>query len=613
MKRLLCCSMAVLALSGIRAEAAYTYGICTDNLSGVGLGQAGTNYSAAIRVPEEMAKAMEGAKLTAVSIGFGSGLSKDATIYLTYDLDGEPFYTQTESKFLVTRSFSDAQLATPYEIEGREFYIGYTYRQTRSSDKPIAFDGEDLGNSGMFSYLATWSDNGTPEWNSYPEHGALSIRAEIEGVGELSGAVLPLGISLPKSVSIGSEFDYTLDVVNESTVPVEKLTLSSAFGSGQPVQTTVTLDRALAPGARGSVGLRGRVDEDNPDLPVEVTVTKVDGMDNLLSSWPATATVIASDFMHQRVVVIEEGTGIGCGWCVAGYVALEQMREKYPDTYMGIAVHNYPNDPMRCASYAQWEDYYGGGYPYATISRSNQYGKFSPQPATCEGFYNSLAGMVNLDLRVSAELAGADGKTLLVRTTARFGEDIDSHNYGIAIVQTEDNVGPYYQSNYFSGGSNGEMYGFENQSGYVSLIYNDVARRIDNWEGKDVFPASLSFGEKYVYEEEVPVGSEWQKLEDTRVAVLLIDRDTREIVTAARCRIGQTSAVDGAVVTEPVVRTAEGGIIVEGSFDRVEAFRLDGVCAGVAERSGMLALDKGVYIVCVTDAGRVYVSKHIVR
>ena len=42
---------------------------------------------------------------------------------------------------------------------------------------------------------------------------------------------------------------------------------------------------------------------------------------------------------YDRVTVVEEGTGTWCGWCVRGIVALEYMRENYPDKFIGIGVH----------------------------------------------------------------------------------------------------------------------------------------------------------------------------------------------------------------------------------------------------------------------------------
>ena len=62
-----------------------TYGMCGDEISGIGTGMSGTNYSAAIEVPEAVAQAMKGSKVSEVLIGFGSGMAKQAYIYFTYD------------------------------------------------------------------------------------------------------------------------------------------------------------------------------------------------------------------------------------------------------------------------------------------------------------------------------------------------------------------------------------------------------------------------------------------------------------------------------------------------------------------------------------------------
>ena len=138
-------------------------------------------------------------------------------------------------------------------------------------------------------------------------------------------------------------------------------------------------------------------------------------------------------------------------------------------------------------------------------------------------------------------------------------------------MQTEDNVDPYSQNNYYSGGKNGNMYGWENKPGSVQVMYNDVARRIDHWNGKDVFPASLSRGQEYTYDETVPVGSpQRQKIEDTTVAALLIDRSTGEIVTAAKCRVGEKSSTGDIMAYTSSVRALPGAISVEGDFTTAE-------------------------------------------
>ncbi|MDE6097295.1 MAG: hypothetical protein K2G24_00235 [Muribaculaceae bacterium] len=613
MKRFLLYSLVALAAMCARAEATYTYGICTDHINGVGTGQTGTNYSAAIEVPEDVAKAMQGSRITAVDLAIRSGQNKVVNVYLTYDLESEPFYKQEGNIKLNT--FTEIVLDQPYEIEGRRFYIGYTYRQTTSTGQPIGFDSSDLAGMGMFSNLAFWADGQKPVWNQYPGYGALNIRATIEGDNQPENAVVPVGMSLPKSVGINRDFSYEVDLLNIGVNSVQNVSTTAMFGQDGPVETPVQFDEALAPGARCSVRLTGRTSQENPELPVSFAVEQVNGNANLFASAQSLQNTIASDYIFPRVVVIEEGTGTGCGWCPAGYIAMEEMRENHPDDYIGIAVHNYGGDPMECATYDAWNTSFAGGYPKAVINRSREIGVFSPQPATCETLYKNQAGVVNLNLTIRAGYADAEKSALRVVTKVTFGSDIESHNYGFALVQTEDNVGPYYQMNNYAGGANGGMGGFENKSNPVSLMYNDVARRIDNWNGTGGnLPAELRKGETYRYEAEMPIASPiLQNHANTNVIALLIDRNTGEIVTAAKCKIDENSAVDEIDMSGVEVRALSGAVEIEGEFERADVFRADGTCAATVAGASRVALAPGLYVVRVLVSGKATTSKVIVK
>ena len=81
------------------------------------------------------------------------------------------------------------------------------------------------------------------------------------------------------------------------------------------------------------------------EVNVELTVGKPNGVeDNSPANNTLTTTLTVLDYAPSRRVVGEEGTGTWCGWCVRGHVFMDYMDEKYPDTWIGIAVHN--GDPM---------------------------------------------------------------------------------------------------------------------------------------------------------------------------------------------------------------------------------------------------------------------------
>lgn len=611
MRKLLLSFALLFGILGMRAGD-FVYGICSDEINGVGTGMAGSNYSAAIEVPESVAQALQGSSVTSVSVGFKSGLTKVINIYLTYDLEGEPFYTQ-EGRVKVN-SFSDNALDVPYVIEGRKFYIGYTYRQTSSTGKPIGFDARDMGGMSAFSHIAIWPDGGEPEWADYPQFGALSLRATITGDKSLENCAIPVGLRLPKASPLGKDFTYELDVLNFGTNTLTGIEAVSTIGAGEAQIASFDFDKPLAPGARGTVKLTASSDEENRELPVAVEVAKANGAANLWASLPAQGVMISSNFFFSRVVVIEEATGTGCGYCPVGYAAMEQMRENHPDDYIGIAVHNYSGDPMRCSSYEQWVNRNITGFPNATISRSPSIGTFSPQPNACEAHYNTLAGLVNIFFGIESEYADENSKdNVRVMVTTRFGYNVEESQYAIALVETEDNVGPYWQTNNYSGGE--YMYGFESLGSRVSLMYNDVARAIYNWQGKPgSLPEAIQAGKTYQYEETIPMVTEAAKHGDANLIALLIDRSTGEIVTAAKCKIDKISGI-GLVENAPAVKVhpTAGGVTVEGEFDRAAVYGIDGSCKATIVVPGHVDLPAGLYVVRVAAGSNAITQKIIVR
>ncbi len=607
-----------LAVTSMMAKAGptFTYGISSDEINGVGSSDhyAGTNYSAAIEVPAEMAQALKGDKVTAVSIGFSSGLNKYINVYLTYDLEGTPFYTQ-EAKVSVNK-WVDVDLTTPYEIEGKPFYIGYTYRKSSSTGNPIGFDGQDHCGMGAFSHLGIWADGGKAEWGVYPQFGSLNIKATIEGDKKPENSLVPFSMNLPMSAAPGWPFDYTVGVYNFSETPATSMTVSSRFGNSAPEVKDVDFDSPLGPGKVSVVNLKGVTAEDNGELPVAVSVTKVNGNDNIWAQESLRANLVSSEYISPRVIVIEEATGTGCGWCPAGFVALEQMREKYPGNYIGIAVHNYTGDPLRCSGYEDWLKRYISGYPNATINRDSKIGIFKPSPAACESNYQALNAMVNIKLNVEASYTSDSKDELTVTTRVGFGNDIDSHQYGFALVQTEDNVGPYRQSNNYAGGALGEMGGFENLPNPATVYYNDVAREIIDWNGTGGnLPEKLEGRKTYTYTAKMPIkAASEQKHDDTYVIALLIDRSTNEIVTAAKCKITGTAGVDNiAGETTCNVKAVAGGLTVEGDFTVAEVYNLYGHKMANLYRGNTVQLPAGIYIVKVNSADGFTTTKVIVK
>lgn len=612
-----------------RAES-IEYGMGDGHIDGVGAQTAGYNYSAAIEVPQQVARAIAGNKVTNVTIGFGSGTNKIVNIYLTYDLGAEPFYTQ-EGRVSVNK-MNSFDLTTPYVIEGKRFYIGYTYHASTSTGRHIGFDNNPAAASPYFDNLAVWVDGTEPQWSHMGSRfGSLALTATIEGEKFPAEFAVPGGLVMPEFTRLDTEFTREFSFRNLSTEPVSSVEVTSAINGAAPVAETVTFAEPVAPGALATMEFPTVSNIKTEDFGVTMAVTKVNGRDNIWNFAQSSGSIVSSNSMALRTVVIEEYTGLGCGYCPVGYVGMETMNELHPEGYIGIAVHNYsyPSDVMRCSDYLPWCNMYISAAPSATANRSPLTGVFQPSPTGCEAAFLLLSKMVNAAVAIDARFSDDTRKSVDVNVTTTFGSALSGLEYGIALVVTEDNLGPYNQANNYA--TIGDpCYGFENLGNRVPLIFNDVARSIVNWQGEiGSVPATVEEETAYPYSRTLAIPepmSSTNNYGNFNIIALLIDRKTGEIVNAAKCRIAGTtpdarpSGIEeaGADIAGADIRIElyAGGIVsVEGDDAVATAIHAaDGSLRASFGGAGSATLTPGVYIVSVTDkAGNLTTRKVAVR
>ncbi|MDO4158981.1 MAG: choice-of-anchor J domain-containing protein [Prevotellaceae bacterium] len=233
-------------------------------------------------------------------------------------------------------------------------------------------------------------------------------------------------------------------------------------------------------------------------------------------------------------LVSEEVTGTWCGYCVRGIVAMKTMNEKYPDSFIGIAIHN--SDPMAYGV----EDYHDAlfsscsisGYPHSVYNRNPMY---SIDPGNMEYYYLMIKeeGENNTGIELKAEYNEVTGE---INSTADvyFAEDITNADYKLAYVIIENNVhgeeSGYMQTNYYANNAYGEMGGFESLPEYVpadQMWYNDVARGIyPSYSGESgIIPSTVNEGDQYSHNYTLSIPSNVLVKENTELAVLLLDKN----------------------------------------------------------------------------------------
>lgn len=250
-------------------------------------------------------------------------------------------------------------------------------------------------------------------------------------------------------------------------------------------------------------------------------------------------------------LVSEEVTGTWCGYCIRGIVGMKTMNDKYPDTFIGIAIHNDSNTKWPDAMAAGVEDYHDyiynscgiTGYPHCVFSRNPNY---SIDPQYMENCYTAI--MSEADNYTGIELKAQYNKNtgkIDTNTDIYFAKKQSNTNYKLAYVIVENNVhrthaelglaenepSGYDQNNYYGNNAQGvEMSGYEKMGSTVraeQIWYNDVARSIyPTPQGEEgIIPADIAEGDHFSNEVSLDIPTNVLNSANTEVIVLLLEKN----------------------------------------------------------------------------------------
>jgi hypothetical protein len=241
------------------------------------------------------------------------------------------------------------------------------------------------------------------------------------------------------------------------------------------------------------------------------TITSVNGSaDDVTTDNTATLGIQAITPATGKVVVVEEATGTWCGYCPRGAIGLKKYDTNFGNSYVGIAVHN--NDPMAIAMYDTGMSGFITGFPSAIVDRGAE-----EDPIQLDASIIARLQVAPKAFIVNGATWNATTRVLNVSVSANFQAAVTSA-YKLACVITEDSVkgtgAGWSQVNYYAGGSNGVMGGFELLSNPVpagQMTYDHVARGIQpSFTGyANSFPATVSAGQTHTVNFTFTLPSTW--------------------------------------------------------------------------------------------------------
>lgn len=292
----------------------------------------------------------------------------------------------------------------------------------------------------------------------------------------------------------GNQITRSVSSVNIASLDSYELTLS------QSVLLT-TADTSLVATITGVNGNTG--DDDNSDDTKSYEISLIE---------PAAG----------KVTIVEEATGTWCGWCPRGAVALDFLARDYHGIAQGIAVHN--GDPMVHTEYDTEIGNFISGYPSALVDRNN-----SIDPSMIWTPVKNSVETAPTAIITNGANYDAANNLLEVSLTAVFSGAANS-NWSMACVIIEDSVtgtsSDYGQTNYYSGGSNGDLIGPDgtNWANLPSpvpasqMVYNHVARAISpGFDGYKGLPANIVNGDSITVNYIFHLSNDW---DDSKIHIV---------------------------------------------------------------------------------------------
>jgi hypothetical protein len=331
------------------------------------------------------------------------------------------------------------------------------------------------------------------------------------------------------------------------------------------------------------------------------------------------STVQNNAFSPTKRVVLEEFTGVTCGNCPLGILAIENLEKTVGSQFIPISLHGYSGDPWATAvsGYASYLGF--SAAPSGMIQRSGTIS--NPMYNGSDNYYFSspegdvwydlvMAELENLalaDVNATCYADTASGR-YSIPVTVKYALNATDLNLNVFTVIMEDN-NTYFQENYFAAQTfsnlgefaKGGKYG----STYAVLQHNDVVRSVVglSYAGTGgLLPQTMTAGEEYSTTIYANIPGTVSKVQNTKAAILLIDANTGAIVNACVAPV----SFDAASAIEQVT---------VGQVKSVEIYNLSGqrVAAASSLEAAQSSLQPGVYVVRTAGTQGTESKKILVR
>lgn len=482
------------------------------------------------------------------------------------------------------------KLPTPFTIPAEGALVGYSF-DGKSSDSPIVLAGTSTEAAGFFFQ---YDYEGERNFESLSSIIGMSSSIQIGmDVSDCEANDASVATDPETTTLVNTDQQYPFYVTNNSAKPITQITYHFTIDGEQQPEKTLDLSSPIESMKTVSLPLTKKFEDEGLHT-IELTLSKVNGNENVNESSSATYSVIALEKSADRVSVVEEQTGTWCGWCPRGHVALDLLNKQLGDKVVTLAGH-FTNsesqvDPMNIlgdniTSQAEaFADYGwvainlssllgGGGFPGAMFDRliaADPYVGINTTKSKNGTYEFGATALVKAiqekipseaDFSMTASWADDKNTDIKVDLTTTFNYDrFGSFPYGVAFVLSENGMtgkgATWKQLNYYSklAGVNGasdfnnpDMAAWFKGGSYVSTTYDNVVVQAWNPIGNaaivDKSQTDIIKGEAIPFSATLKVNSDLiQNYDNLTLSALLVNLKSYAVVNAAKVVLGKCAA-----------------------------------------------------------------------
>ena len=530
-----------------------------DNLpysGNLGYGRACT-IDAAIMVPAND-NFVGDATIKAIRLWLGddvSVISTDMTVWISTTRPSDistANYKQIVSKASLVKGVNEIELATPFEVNNQQIYVGFTFSISQKA-YPVMSYGSDVRYG--FYYRV---DNGN--WNDFygEDYGRLALQLLIEGKDFPTDCVTVNDFG-QNVVLKGQSISIPITITNKGKDPITSVSYTIATeGSNMTSEGRLSLG-SLSLNCSKTVNVPFLADTEARKYQKTFTITMVDEKPNKASANSGTGYLITLTESCPVTPVIEEFTGTWCGYCPYGMVGMQKVHETYGDQVILIAAHY--SDPMEIDAYYPIISEYADGFPSSVIDRQTSVYPYSLRYYVSDALNRTAQAGIEL----SAMWNDAEQEAVSFSTKTKFAYNDDNGQYAIALVLVEDGLtgtsSGWAQSNYLSGkGSGGDMaFWYSAGSSVAGLEFDHVA--VEAWSAKDGINGSVTSKivanavQEFSYVGNISGNTLIQDKSKLKAIALLIDQTSGTIVNAAQSDIKEYGTAISSVTSDSNVST----------------------------------------------------------